>query len=117
MWTQRWGCRLGLRMGSWRVPWLGLEAEQWLGSYTKGPAPVIRAIKKVVVSGRELPLEAALRTERDVFGTVWGGPANLQALASKAKQSNTRVTVTEPQGDRTQNPRVTEHQGDTDRTP
>lgn len=62
-----------------------LEAEQWLGCYTTGPAPVIRAIKNVVVSGRELPLEVALRTERDVFGTVWGGPANLQALASKAK--------------------------------
>ncbi|XP_045567565.1 ethylmalonyl-CoA decarboxylase isoform X3 [Salmo salar] len=62
-----------------------LEAEQWLGCYTTGPASVIRAIKKVVVSGRELPLEVALRTERDVFGTVWGGPANLQALASKAK--------------------------------
>ncbi|XP_071004125.1 ethylmalonyl-CoA decarboxylase-like [Oncorhynchus clarkii lewisi] len=62
-----------------------LEAEQWLGCYTAGPAPVIRAIKSVVVSGRELPLEVALRTERDVFGTVWGGPANLQALATKAK--------------------------------
>jgi ethylmalonyl-CoA/methylmalonyl-CoA decarboxylase len=62
-----------------------LEAEQWLECYTTGPAPVIRAIKSVVVSGRELPLEVALRTERDVFGTVWGGPANLQALATKAK--------------------------------
>ncbi|KAI1885569.1 hypothetical protein AGOR_G00205150 [Albula goreensis] len=60
-------------------------AEQWLSGFTKGPAPVIRAVKKVVVSGRELPLEDALRTEREVFGTVWGGPANLEALAHKAK--------------------------------
>ncbi|XP_019946751.2 ethylmalonyl-CoA decarboxylase [Paralichthys olivaceus] len=61
------------------------QAEKWLSSYVKGPAAVIQAVKKVVLSGRELPLSEALRTEKDVFGTVWGGPANLQALASKSK--------------------------------
>ncbi|KAK5862640.1 hypothetical protein PBY51_018011 [Eleginops maclovinus] len=61
------------------------RAENWLSIYTKGPAPVIQAVKKVVLSGRELLLSEALRTEKDVFGTVWGGPANLQALASKSK--------------------------------
>ncbi|KAJ8411475.1 hypothetical protein AAFF_G00162830 [Aldrovandia affinis] len=61
------------------------QAERWLGGLTGGPAPVIQAVKKVVLSGRELPLEDALRTERDVFGTVWGGPANLEALANKSK--------------------------------
>lgn len=61
------------------------QAENWLSSYTKGPTPVIQAVKKVVLSGRELPLSDALRTEKDVFGTLWGGPANLQALARKAK--------------------------------
>ncbi|KAJ8290887.1 hypothetical protein GJAV_G00018850 [Gymnothorax javanicus] len=61
------------------------EAEQWLSSFTTGPASVIRAVKKVVLSGREHPLDEALRTERDVFGTVWGGPANLEALARKSK--------------------------------
>ncbi|XP_056142779.1 ethylmalonyl-CoA decarboxylase [Lampris incognitus] len=61
------------------------QAENWLSVYTKGPAPVIQAAKRVVVSGRELPFLEALRTEKDVFGTVWGGPANLQALASKSK--------------------------------
>ncbi|XP_067366040.1 ethylmalonyl-CoA decarboxylase isoform X2 [Channa argus] len=61
------------------------QAENWLSCYTKGPAPVIHALKKVVLSGRELLLLDALRTEKDVFGTVWGGPANLQALASKSK--------------------------------
>ncbi|GAA6229094.1 ethylmalonyl-CoA decarboxylase [Lates japonicus] len=61
------------------------QAENWLSRYIKGPAPVIRAVKKVVLSGRELPLSEALRTEKDVFGTVWGGPANLEALASKSK--------------------------------
>ncbi|KAG9276332.1 ethylmalonyl-CoA decarboxylase [Astyanax mexicanus] len=62
-----------------------MEAEKWLSQFTKGSAPVIRAVKKVVVSGRELPLEEALRTEKDIFGTVWGGPANLEALARKTK--------------------------------
>lgn len=61
------------------------QTENWLSRYTKGPASVIQAVKRVVLSGRELPLSEALRTEKDVFGTVWGGPANLQALASNTK--------------------------------
>ncbi|KAM6280100.1 ethylmalonyl-CoA decarboxylase isoform 1-T2 [Porphyrio hochstetteri] len=61
------------------------EAQAWLGQYTEGPASVIRAMKKVVTAGRELPLEAALRMEKDIFGTVWGGPANLQALITRPK--------------------------------
>ncbi|KAM9851572.1 ethylmalonyl-CoA decarboxylase [Aulostomus maculatus] len=61
------------------------QAENWLSHYTKGPAPVIQAVKKVVLSGRELPLTEALRIEKGVFGTVWGAPANLTALASKSK--------------------------------
>ncbi|XP_061674977.1 ethylmalonyl-CoA decarboxylase [Syngnathoides biaculeatus] len=61
------------------------QAEKWLRHYTQGPPPVIQAMKKVVLSGRELPLVEALRTEKEVFGTVWGGPANLQALTSKSK--------------------------------
>lgn len=61
------------------------RAEDWLSLYTAGAAPVVQAVKKVVLSGRELPLSEALRTEKDVFGTVWGAPANLQALASKPK--------------------------------
>ncbi|XP_072534959.1 ethylmalonyl-CoA decarboxylase [Salminus brasiliensis] len=62
-----------------------VKAEEWLSQFTKGSAPVIRAIKNVVVSGRELPLEEALRTEKYIFGTVWGGPANLEALARNTK--------------------------------
>ncbi|XP_067094978.1 ethylmalonyl-CoA decarboxylase [Osmerus mordax] len=62
-----------------------LEAEKWLDFYVKGPVPIIRAVKQVVMSGRELSLQEALRTEKDVFGTVWGGPANRAALASMAK--------------------------------
>ncbi|XP_042280092.1 ethylmalonyl-CoA decarboxylase isoform X1 [Thunnus thynnus] len=86
------GLQIGLADGVMEVPQveedagtLLQQAENWLSHYTKGPAPVIQAVKKVVLSGRELPLSEALRTEKDVFGTVWGGPANLQALASKSK--------------------------------
>ncbi|XP_054638176.1 ethylmalonyl-CoA decarboxylase isoform X2 [Dunckerocampus dactyliophorus] len=61
------------------------QAENWLSNCTKGPPAVIQAVKKVVLSGRELPLVEALRTEKDVLGTVWGGPDHLQALASKSK--------------------------------
>ncbi|KAF1417391.1 Ethylmalonyl-CoA decarboxylase, partial [Spheniscus mendiculus] len=61
------------------------EARAWMSQYTEGPANVIRAVKKVVTAGRELPVEAALRTEKDVFGTVWGGPANLQALVRRQR--------------------------------
>ncbi|XP_025925964.1 ethylmalonyl-CoA decarboxylase isoform X3 [Apteryx rowi] len=61
------------------------EARAWLSLCTEGPASVIQAVKKVVTAGKELPLEAALRTEKDVFGTVWGGPANLQALVQRPK--------------------------------
>lgn len=63
------------------------EARVWLSQYTEGPVSVIRAVKKVVTAGRELPLEAALRTEKDIFGTVWGGPANLQALVRRPKHN------------------------------
>ncbi|XP_062428559.1 ethylmalonyl-CoA decarboxylase [Rhea pennata] len=61
------------------------EAQAWLSLYTEGPASVIQAVKKVVRAAKELPLEAALRTEKEVFGTVWGGPANLQALVRRPK--------------------------------
>ncbi|NXG44090.1 ECHD1 decarboxylase, partial [Psilopogon haemacephalus] len=61
------------------------EAQAWLSQYTEGPGAVIRAAKLVVRAGRELPLEAALRTEKDVFGTLWGGSANLEALLRRPK--------------------------------
>ncbi|XP_054249117.1 ethylmalonyl-CoA decarboxylase, partial [Indicator indicator] len=61
------------------------EAQAWLSQLTEGPASVIRAAKAVVTAGGELPLEAALRTEREVFGTLWGGPANLEALLRRPK--------------------------------
>nr|AAF67657.1 uncharacterized hypothalamus protein HCDASE [Homo sapiens] len=61
------------------------EAQEWLKQFIQGPPEVIRALKKSVCSGRELYLEEALQNERDLLGTVWGGPANLEAIAKKGK--------------------------------
>ncbi|XP_074043638.1 ethylmalonyl-CoA decarboxylase isoform X2 [Macrotis lagotis] len=61
------------------------EARRWLQQFISGPPEVIRALKTVVSSGKELALEEALETERDVLSTVWGGPAHLEAIASKKK--------------------------------
>ncbi|XP_017388814.1 ethylmalonyl-CoA decarboxylase isoform X2 [Cebus imitator] len=61
------------------------EAQEWLRQFIQGPPEVIRALKKSVSSGRELYLEEALQNERDLLGTVWGGPANLEAIAKKGK--------------------------------
>ncbi|XP_015356494.1 ethylmalonyl-CoA decarboxylase isoform X1 [Marmota marmota marmota] len=61
------------------------EAQEWLMQFVNGPPEVIRALKKSVCSGRELYLEEALQNERDLLGTVWGGPANLEAIARKGK--------------------------------
>ncbi|XP_068087593.1 ethylmalonyl-CoA decarboxylase-like [Hyperolius riggenbachi] len=63
------------------------EAQTWISSYTKGPVEVTRAVKKVIVSGRENLIENALRAEKDIFGTVWGGAANLQALSKGTKHN------------------------------
>ncbi|XP_067874291.1 ethylmalonyl-CoA decarboxylase [Heterodontus francisci] len=60
------------------------EAENWLNQYIKGSSQVIRAIKNVV-SGRELSQEESLKNEKSIFGTLWGSPANLKALAQKIK--------------------------------
>ncbi|XP_043920005.1 ethylmalonyl-CoA decarboxylase [Protopterus annectens] len=67
------------------------EARSWLSQYTKGPPEIIKAIKKVVVSGKELPFESALQTEKDIFGTVWGGPVNLKVLAQGSKHKKIRI--------------------------
>uniref|UniRef100_H9KUU8 Ethylmalonyl-CoA decarboxylase n=1 Tax=Bos taurus TaxID=9913 RepID=H9KUU8_BOVIN len=61
------------------------EAQEWLQQFIKGPPEVIRALKKSVSSCKELCLEEALQRERDILGTVWGGPANLEAVARKGK--------------------------------
>ncbi|XP_020372649.2 ethylmalonyl-CoA decarboxylase [Rhincodon typus] len=63
------------------------EAENWLNQYTNGSSQIIRAIKNVVVSGRELSQEESLKNEKSIFGTLWGSPANLKALAQNIKHN------------------------------
>uniref|UniRef100_A0A8C8YQI6 Ethylmalonyl-CoA decarboxylase n=1 Tax=Prolemur simus TaxID=1328070 RepID=A0A8C8YQI6_PROSS len=61
------------------------EAQEWLKQFIEGPPEVIRALKKSVCSGKELYLEDALQNERDLLGTLWGGPISLEAIAKKGK--------------------------------
>ncbi|XP_069743071.1 ethylmalonyl-CoA decarboxylase isoform X1 [Narcine bancroftii] len=61
------------------------EAHNWLNQYVRGSSQVIRAIKNVVVSGRELSQEESLKNEKIIFGTLWGSPGNLKALAQGIK--------------------------------
>lgn len=61
------------------------EAQEWLKQFTKGSPEVIRAMKTSVSSVKQLGFEEALQTERDLVGTVWGGPANLEAIARRGK--------------------------------
>ncbi|XP_072264973.1 ethylmalonyl-CoA decarboxylase isoform X2 [Pyxicephalus adspersus] len=63
------------------------KTQTWIASYTKGAAEVNRAVKKVITSGREKLIEDSLRSEKDIFGTVWGGPANMQALEKGTKHN------------------------------
>ncbi|XP_004469098.1 ethylmalonyl-CoA decarboxylase [Dasypus novemcinctus] len=61
------------------------EAQEWLKQFISGPPEVIQALKKSVSSGKELCYKEALQSERDLLGTLWGGPANLEAVARRRK--------------------------------
>uniref|UniRef100_UPI00358E3EA8 ethylmalonyl-CoA decarboxylase-like n=2 Tax=Myxine glutinosa TaxID=7769 RepID=UPI00358E3EA8 len=61
------------------------EAMRWLGHLTRGPAEVTRAIKKAVIMASEHKMEDSLANERTIFGTLWGGPANVAALQKRIK--------------------------------
>ena len=58
---------------------------EWLDQYTKYDRQCLRAIKSIVHYACTLPLDEALKKERDLFVTVWGGPAHKAALAAKIK--------------------------------
>lgn len=61
------------------------EAKEWLKQFIDGPPEVIRALKTSVTAGKELCFEEALQVERDLLGTLWGGPANIEAIARRGK--------------------------------
>ncbi|KAG8510874.1 Ethylmalonyl-CoA decarboxylase [Galemys pyrenaicus] len=61
------------------------EAQEWLKPFVTGPPEVVRAFKKSVSSAKELCFEEALQNEKEILGTLWAGPANLEAIARKAK--------------------------------
>eukprot|EP00127_Corallochytrium_limacisporum_P002670 Clim_evm106s134 gene=Clim_evmTU106s134 len=51
-----------------------------------GAVAAIRGIKRMVAAADELEHERALAVERDTFASLWGGPANLAALAASGKK-------------------------------
>ncbi|XP_022092257.1 ethylmalonyl-CoA decarboxylase-like [Acanthaster planci] len=57
------------------------QASDWLDKYTSQPVEVVRAMKNVVTAASQLPPDKALSKEKDIFGGLWKGPANKEALA------------------------------------
>lgn len=57
-------------------------AMEWAAPMLHGPAPSVRGIKTVVSAADGLTAVDALEVERDVFASLWGGPAAQSALSS-----------------------------------
>ncbi len=65
---------------------LALEnAEEWLEKWTAGDLDVIRATKHMVSQIADYGMEEPLSREHQVFASVWGGPAQIQALETGIK--------------------------------
>jgi ethylmalonyl-CoA/methylmalonyl-CoA decarboxylase len=61
------------------------NAKAWLKNRLKGEPAVVQAAKKVVLNGMYMHNEELLKGERDIFTSVWGGPAHFKAVNSKTK--------------------------------
>lgn len=59
--------------------------EEWLMARISHTPEVVRAIKRIAVAARDLPLNQSLYEERHVFAPLWGGPANVKALGKNLK--------------------------------
>lgn len=46
----------------------------------EAPPDVVRGVKALLQAGLNLPYEAALQAERDIFPPLWAAPAHLQAV-------------------------------------
>lgn len=57
----------------------------WLKERVRGDPAVVQAAKKVVLNGMYMHNEVLLQGERDIFTSVWGGPAHQAAASSKIK--------------------------------
>ncbi|XP_023240932.1 ethylmalonyl-CoA decarboxylase-like [Centruroides sculpturatus] len=61
------------------------QTKRWLDPYLHGASEVIRAMKKAVAHAAWSNSEDSFSNERRLFSTVWGGPANLEALKKNIK--------------------------------
>ncbi len=57
-----------------------------LAPYRAHPAAAVKAMKAIVASADDATLDAALAVEAACFKSLWGGPANQAALASRRKK-------------------------------
>ena len=61
------------------------NAEEWLTKTLVGTAYVTQALKKIVVYSVENDLQSALKKEKDIFASLWSGPAHAQAVNARHK--------------------------------
>lgn len=68
------------------------EAHAFLRTVTVECPAAVQAAKRVVVNASTLNVETVLEVEREIFTSVWGSPAHLQALqgGTKFTQSNVK---------------------------
>jgi ethylmalonyl-CoA/methylmalonyl-CoA decarboxylase len=62
------------------------DVQTALRQLTSAKSPAVQqAAKKVVVNASAVDFSAKLDGERDIFGTVWGGPAHVEAMSGSVK--------------------------------
>ena len=61
------------------------EALAWLQKKVQGTPEVVQAAKKVVLNGMNRHTEEVLAKERDIFTSVWAGPAHHNAMNRNIK--------------------------------
>ncbi|XP_033126124.1 ethylmalonyl-CoA decarboxylase-like [Anneissia japonica] len=63
-----------------------METVDWLTPFVNAPYQVVQAIKKVVLAGSELPLDQAMKKEKDIFSGLWAADLQLKIMDKYLKQ-------------------------------
>ncbi|XP_071964582.1 ethylmalonyl-CoA decarboxylase-like isoform X2 [Antedon mediterranea] len=58
----------------------------WLAPFISAPYQLVQAIKKVVLAGSELPLDKAMKKEKDIFTGLWAADLQLEIMERYMKQ-------------------------------
>ncbi len=61
------------------------SAKEWLMKWCAGDTQVIRATKKMISEISDSDMEIQLAKENNIFASVWGGPAQQDALSGGIK--------------------------------